>query len=338
MQHSAVIHELRGEDGRYTQSVPQTAPPEQEMYVAAEPLADDSYYAYSPYVNPEDYDYNTNHHTARIPSVVVEQPTRSASTGATSPSSSSTPASPTAAVFATSAAAVASGGGGGGGGGGDSSNQKNGVYTSLKRGLLDADTVYTTPVSNRSTTSLQNLISDREDETKDDEEYVCVDGTSAQTNYLALMATDNENMKRSLSNGMLPRSPSPSYRPPPPPTAKKPNIYQNTQAVVVPSGIRNTGFRRASADGRMSSPEDQQIYENSVEAVPSPSPYTNGAVFKDGIHSANLAQSPRSLVPPEKQIYENSQEGVHLEDEEDTADDIYENDLPCMNQLAPNNS
>lgn len=218
---------------------------------------------------------------------------------------------------------------------------------------MEVDNVYSTPVSNRSTTSLQNL-ADSDDE---EEGYVNVeDGTSP--NYLRLMATmsppDGDGFSRSHSSGR--RSPSPTSPPnyPPPLLPKKAQIYENSQEVVPSdSSMPNGAFRRVSTGSSsgtrlmpnvqslpsMAPFERQQIYENSQELVSSTSPFIGGAfkrTYTDGMYQTSPQSPPISMsAMAEKRIYENTKEVAHTED---TEEDIYENDIPGMNQQAPWNS
>ena len=260
------------------------------MYVVAEPQPED-YVDSSSYINPDDY-ASTDLRKVRIPSVVVDKPNKTSNSVVGSPSASSTAGDPA------------------------SSNQLNGVYTSLKRGKLDDINVYMTPSINHSSSSLQNLADDDENE----EGYVYVEGsTSMSASYLRLMAAGGDEIRRSSSTGRL--SPCPRFPPPPPPESDQ-QIYENSEEVVPRTGISNGAFRRASTSSPLLvPPEEQQIYENSCEVARSTSPMLNGAFRRtstDGMHATSpLAQSPPiSMSAP-------------LPD--DNEDDIYENDLPGMN-------
>ena len=92
---------------------------------------------------------------------------------------------------------------------------------------------------------------------------------------------------------------------------------------------------------------DNQIYENSPDPVPSSTlpMFSAGSLPRSVDH--NRSASPRSprvhaTAPPlvvddddEQQIYENSEEVMMAEEEEGMEDDIYENDIPGMNQPYP---
>ena len=320
-QHSAVIKELKGTEGRYT-AEPRThkANDDQvELYEVADPDPEaHPESSYTSYINPENYaSAPDGQHSARIPSVVVERPAKSTNT-----------------------------------------NQENGVYTSLKPATRDKDNVYQAPASHPSSTSLQNLVND-----DDDEQYVEVEPGSA-ANYMHLMACNEEKVGRTSSHGSRSRSPCPEYPPPLPPSEKQ-QIYENSQEVAVPSVSSSGAFRHTSSPmhsqsaSQLASPTslqsggDNQIYENSQEVVPSSVPlFSMGSLprtsgMTDGIRSAS-PRSPRVHVTAlpllddddEQQIYENSEEVMveGEEEEEDMEDDIYENDIPGMNQQYPNSS
>ena len=237
-QQSAVVRELKGMEGRYENKPDTPKTNESDTYALADPQPlkhTDSAYVD---VSPEHYENPNDQHSARIPSVVVERPKKS-----------------TDADLATAAAAL--------------SSRENGVYTPIERSLLNEDNVYTvaTPVSHRSTTSLQNLVTD-------DKEYAIVD-SSMSANYLNLgtsVSPDGERFRRSSSGGRSP--PSPLLSP-----QLGEQIYENSQEVT-PSGspLLNGAYRRTSTDrmqpaSPLSPPllvpqDERQIYENSLEVMP----------------------------------------------------------------------
>ena len=268
------------------------------------------------YVNPENYASTADgQHSTRIPSVVVERSVKSSS-----------------------------------------ASQENGIYTSLKPGTLDKDNVYQAPASHPSSTSLQNLVSDNE-------QYVEVEPGSAAAKYMQLLASDVERVGRTSSTGSRSRSPCPEFPPPKPPSDKQ-QVYDNSPGVAIPSVSSSGAFRRISTDGghmhsrsasQLASPtslqsgEDDQIYENSQEIVPSSVPLFSAGSLPRTSGSTNGMRSFSPRSPPihvpapqllddddEQQIYENSEEVVMGGEEEEDIDDIYENDIPGMNQQSPN--
>ena len=270
------------------------------MYVAVESQEQDAY------INPDNYAYCVKQQPVKVPPVIVEQPNQSSTPSVAIPSTTD-----------------------------DSSNQINGLYTSLKRGEMDQNNLYMTP-SNCSTSSLPKLVEN------EDRGYINVDEeTSAK--YLTLVSPSShksdEFMRSSPSVGR--RSPSPSYPPPPPPAKRQ---AKGNGRGLSPSA--SGPIRRYSADETHSTnppvpsqtleASEQQIYENSQEIVTSTSPLFNGALRNTSGSSDRLLPGV-SVSPPAPEttsqvnkIYENSQEFFMLEDSDE--DDIYENDLPGMNQ------
>ena len=297
--------------GKYHSSNPVIQPESESVgsnsYMVAAPQSKtDTITSYS---HPGDRTYSAGQPVAVVPSVVVERPPNQSGVSTTSPT-----------------------------------NQSNGEYTSLKREEIEMDNVYTTPVHN-----MQNPTDSDSDSDHEEEEYVNVeDGTSPS--YLHLISStlqDGEGFNRSFSGGR--RSPSPKLPLPPPPLPTATQIYENSQEVVPLGSSKTNGAFSYTSPGNMELPtkvqtlpvrvasECQQIYENSQELVPSSSPVFNGRTS-----TTNVVRSPSPRSPPismsmeeDKRIYENSQ-GVMLL--EDTGEDIYENDLPGMNQLSPENS